>query len=40
VLVGGIKKDLYDRFDLNQLLSDNRLQDDQIVEDVIKLLKK
>jgi len=36
VLVGGIKKDLYDRFDVTQLLSDNRLLDDQIVEDVLK----
>lgn len=38
VLVGGIKKDLYDRFDLQQLLSDNRLLDEQIVEDIIRLL--
>lgn len=38
VLVGGIKKDLYDRFDLQQLLSDNRLLDEQIVEDVIDIL--
>ncbi|MBQ0156193.1 MAG: 1-deoxy-D-xylulose-5-phosphate synthase [Bacteroidales bacterium] len=40
VLVGGIKKDLYDRFDVNKLLSDNRLLDDQIVEDVLKIIKK
>lgn len=39
VLVGGVKKDLYDRFDLNQLLSDNRLLDEQIVEDIIKIIK-
>ncbi len=39
VLVGGIKKGLYDRFDVNQLLSDNRLLDEQIVEDIIGLLK-
>ena len=38
VLVGGIKKDLYDRFDLQQLLSDNRLLDEQIVEDVVNIL--
>lgn len=40
VLVGGIKKDLYDRFDVNQLLSNNRLQNNQIVEDVLKLLNR
>lgn len=39
VLVGGIKKDLYDRFDLQQLLSDNRLLDEQIVEDVLKITR-
>lgn len=39
VLVGGIKKGLYDRYDVNQLLSDNRLLDGQIVEDIISLLK-
>ena len=38
VLVEGIKKDLYDRFDLQQLLSDNRLLDEQIVEDVVSIL--
>ena len=38
VLVGGVKKDLYDRFNLQQLLSDNRLLDEQIVEDVMRLL--
>lgn len=38
VLVGGIKKDLYDHFDLQQLLSDNRLLDEQIVEDVVNIL--
>lgn len=36
VLVGGVKKGLYDRFDLNQLLSDNRLLDHQIAEDIMK----
>ncbi len=39
VLVKGIKKDLYDRFDLQQLLSDNRLLDNQIAEDVIHILQ-
>ncbi len=39
VLVGGVKKDLYDRFDLHQLLSDNRLLDEQIVEDIIKIIR-
>ena len=39
VLVGGIKKGLYDRYDVNQLLSDNRLLDEQIEEDIISLLK-
>ena len=39
VLVGGVKKDLYDRFDLQQLLGDNRLLDNQIVEDAMDLLR-
>ena len=38
VLVGGVKKDLYDRFDLQQLLSDNRLLDEQITEDVLNII--
>lgn len=38
VLVCGIKKDLYDRYDTQKLLSDNRLQDDQIVADVLSIL--
>ena len=38
VLVGGIKKGLYDRYDVNQLLSDNRLLDEQIVEDILNIL--
>lgn len=38
VLVGGIKKGLYDRYDVEQLLSDNRLLDEQIVEDVMSIL--
>ena len=38
VLAGGVKKDFSDRFDLHQLLSDNRLLDEQIVEDVMALI--
>ena len=38
VIVGGVKKDLYDRYDLQQLLADNRLLDEQIVEDITALL--
>lgn len=38
VLVGGVKKDLYDRFDVHQLLSDNRLLDEQIVEDILEFI--
>ncbi len=38
VIVGGVKKGLYDRFDLHQLLSDNRLLDEQIAEDIMALL--
>ena len=34
VLVGGIKKGLYDRYDVHELLVNNRLLDEQIVEDV------
>ena len=37
-LVGGIKKGHYDRFDVQQLLSDNRLLDEQIVEDILAIL--
>lgn len=39
VLVGGVKKDLYDRYDLQQLLSDNRLLDEQIVDDILAIIK-
>ncbi len=39
VLVGGVKKGLYDRFVLQELLSDNRLLDEQIVEDILKIVK-
>ena len=38
VLVCGIKKELYDRYDVEQLLKDNRLLDEQIVEDVLALI--
>ena len=37
VLVCGIKKGLYDRYDVEQLLKDNRLLDEQIVEDVLSV---
>lgn len=40
VLVGGIKKDFYDRFDQQQILADNRLLDGQIVEDVLRILSR
>lgn len=35
VLVGGIKKGLYARFDVNKLLSDNNLLDEQIVDEIL-----
>ncbi len=35
VLVSGVKKDLYDRYNLHQLLADNRLLDEQIVDDIL-----
>ena len=38
VMVGGIRKGLYDRYDVQQLLSDNRLLDEQIVEDVLLVI--
>ena len=38
VLVCGVKKGLYDRFDVELLLSDNRLLDAQIVEDALAAL--
>ncbi len=40
VIVGGIKKDLYDRFDAQKLLADNRLLDEQIVEDITNVITK
>ena len=39
VLVCGVKKGLYDRFDVEQLLSDNRLLNAQIVEDVLAIVE-
>lgn len=39
VLVGAIKTDLYDRFDAQQLLADNHLLNNQIIENVVKILK-
>ena len=39
VLVGGVKKGLYDRYVLDELLADNRLLDEQIVEDILAILK-
>ena len=38
VLVCGVKKGLYDRYDVEQLLKDNRLLNEQIVEDVLALI--
>lgn len=39
VLVCGVKKELYDRYDVEQLLEDNRLLDEQIVSDVVDIVK-
>ena len=38
VLVCGVKKGLYDRYNVEQLLEDNRLLNEQIVEDVLALI--
>lgn len=38
VLVGGIKKGLYDHYDVHELLANNRLLDEQIVEDVLGIV--
>ena len=38
VLVCGVKKGLYDRYNVEHLLEDNRLLDEQIVEDVLALI--
>lgn len=39
VLVCGVKKDLYDRFDHQQLLADNRLLANQIADDILNIIK-
>lgn len=39
VMVSGVKKDLYDRYNLRQLLDDNRLLDEQIVDDILAIIK-
>lgn len=39
VLVCGVKKNLYDRFDHQQLLADNRLLANQIVDDILNIIK-
>jgi len=36
VLNFGVRKKLYDRYDVSQVLKDNRLLDEQIVEDILK----
>ena len=33
VMVGGIRKGLYDRYDVKELLSDNRLLDEMCIRD-------
>lgn len=38
VLNCGVRKALYDRYDVNQLMLDNRLTDEQIIEDIKALL--
>ena len=38
VMVGGVKKGLYDRYDPQQLMADNRLLDSQIVEDIVRVI--
>ena len=40
VLVGGVKKGLYDRFNVDELFADNRLLDNQIAEDIMNILWK
>ncbi len=39
VLNCGVKKALYDRYDVNALLKDNRLTNEQIVEDILAIVK-
>lgn len=38
VLNFGVKKALYDRYDVQQLMADNRLIDAQIVEDILSIV--
>ena len=38
VLNFGVKKALYDRYDVQQLMADNRLTDAQIVEDILSIV--
>lgn len=38
VLNFGIKKALYDRYDVNELLKENHLEDQQIVDDIMRIL--
>lgn len=40
VLVCGVKKNLYDRFDHQQLLADSRLLANQIADDILNIIKK
>ena len=37
VLNFGVRKKLYDRYDVNQLLTDNHLQDQQIANDILQI---
>lgn len=39
VLNFGVRKQLYDRYDVNELLKDNHLTDEQIVEDILAIVK-
>lgn len=39
VLNFGVRKMLYDRYNVNQLLMDNHLQDQQIAEDIIQAFR-
>ena len=34
----GVEKALYDRYDVEQLLTDSRLQNQQIADDIVKAL--
>jgi 1-deoxy-D-xylulose-5-phosphate synthase len=38
VLNFGVKKQLYDRYDVDQLLTDNHLQDQQIADDIMQVV--